>query len=237
MERLHTALQPQCSGLRLWLLWPLTSPRCCCRSELACPSSPCAPPAAACVVRHHQCAPPPPPMRARSIGMNKGGVGVSLQLDDTHLAFVSSHLAAHQSKTAARNADMAEIATNLHLPGAARGADLATGFHHVVWMGDLNYRLEYGQQVRWTHARTNKGALHAAACAVRAGVVWARCVVAARWRPNSQHALHDAHARAHRLARPRRRRRRRTAPRPRTLRRCVTTSPPAGTSSCWRWTS
>jgi hypothetical protein len=31
---------------------------------------------------------------------------------------------------------------------AAIGADLVTGFHHVVWMGDLNYRLEYGQQVR-----------------------------------------------------------------------------------------
>lgn len=45
--------------------------------------------------------------------------------------------------------DVAEICHELDLHGssAAAGADLVTGFHHVVWMGDLNYRLEYGQQV------------------------------------------------------------------------------------------
>lgn len=44
---------------------------------------------------------------------------------------------------------MAEICHELSLAEsyAAGGADLVTGFHHVVWMGDLNYRLEYGQQV------------------------------------------------------------------------------------------
>jgi hypothetical protein len=46
-------------------------------------------------------------------------------------------------------ADVVEICHELNLQGcaAAAGADLVTGFHHVVWMGDLNYRLEYGQQV------------------------------------------------------------------------------------------
>lgn len=84
-----------------------------------------------------------------SIGMNKGGVAVSLKVDDTHVAFISSHLAAHQSKVGQRNADVAEISANLHLSGgAAKGSDLTTGYHHAVWMGDLNYRLEYGQQVR-----------------------------------------------------------------------------------------
>jgi hypothetical protein len=87
-----------------------------------------------------------------SVGLNKGGVAVSFKLDDTHLAFVSSHLAAHQSKTAQRNSDVGEICANLKLlPQAQRRSvhkpDLATGFHHVVWVGDLNYRLEYGQQV------------------------------------------------------------------------------------------
>jgi hypothetical protein len=45
--------------------------------------------------------------------------------------------------------DVYEICRNLHLPGssAAAGSDLVTGSHHTVWMGDLNYRLEYGQQV------------------------------------------------------------------------------------------
>jgi hypothetical protein len=44
---------------------------------------------------------------------------------------------------------VAEICHELDLQqsAAAAGADVATGFHHVVWMGDLNYRLEYGQQV------------------------------------------------------------------------------------------
>jgi hypothetical protein len=45
--------------------------------------------------------------------------------------------------------DVGEICRELNLQEAAAvaGADLVTGFHHVVWMGDLNYRLEYGQQV------------------------------------------------------------------------------------------
>jgi hypothetical protein len=90
-----------------------------------------------------------------SVGLNKGGVAVSFKLDDTHLAFVSSHLAAHQSKTAQRNSDVGEICANLKLlPPAQRRSvhkpDLATGFHHCVWVGDLNYRLEYGQQVSST---------------------------------------------------------------------------------------
>jgi phosphatidylinositol-bisphosphatase len=88
-----------------------------------------------------------------SVGLNKGGAAISFKLDDTHLAFVSSHLAAHQSKTAQRNADVGEICANLKLlpPRQRRSAhrpDVATAFHHLVWVGDLNYRLEYGQQVR-----------------------------------------------------------------------------------------
>lgn len=94
----------------------------------------------------------PPSFCNCSVGLNKGGVALSLRLDDTHLAFVSSHLAAHQSKAAQRNSDMSEICANIRLqqPGSqpvAAGADLATSYHHLVWMGDLNYRLEYGQQV------------------------------------------------------------------------------------------
>lgn len=37
-----------------------------------------------------------------SVGMNKGGVGVGLRVGSTHIAFVGSHLAAHQSKTQQR---------------------------------------------------------------------------------------------------------------------------------------
>jgi hypothetical protein len=46
-------------------------------------------------------------------------------------------------------ADVLEITHNLRLSSspAAAGADLVTGSHHTVWMGDLNYRLDYGAQV------------------------------------------------------------------------------------------
>eukprot|EP00879_Flechtneria_rotunda_P018468 GHRR01019372.1.p1 GENE.GHRR01019372.1~~GHRR01019372.1.p1 ORF type:complete len:956 (+),score=336.65 GHRR01019372.1:1037-3904(+) len=82
------------------------------------------------------------------IGPNKGGVGVSFTIDDTRFAIVCAHLAAHQGKTAQRNEDVAQICDYLHLslPGGVKGADLVTGFHHVIWMGDLNYRLNYGEQ-------------------------------------------------------------------------------------------
>lgn len=39
----------------------------------------------------------------RSVGVNKGGVAVGLKVGSTHVAFVGSHLAAHQSKTQQRN--------------------------------------------------------------------------------------------------------------------------------------
>lgn len=38
-----------------------------------------------------------------SVGVNKGGVAVGLKVGSTSLAFIGSHLAAHQSKTLQRN--------------------------------------------------------------------------------------------------------------------------------------
>ncbi len=77
-------------------------------------------------------------------------------MDNTQLTFINSHLAAHQSKTLQRNNDAAEICCNLQLllpagKALSTAADLTTSAHHVVWMGDLNYRLEYGQQAH-THS-------------------------------------------------------------------------------------
>jgi hypothetical protein len=39
----------------------------------------------------------------RSVGVNKGGVAIGLKVGSTHIAFVGSHLAAHQSKSQQRN--------------------------------------------------------------------------------------------------------------------------------------
>ena len=79
------------------------------------------------------------------VGLNKGGVAVALRLGATRVAFVGCHLAAHQSQCARRNHDVGEILEELAPPGL-RDAGLPAGHDHVVWMGDLNYRLDWGAQ-------------------------------------------------------------------------------------------
>jgi len=75
---------------------------------------------------------------------NKGGVVVALNVRDTRLVFVNSHLAAHQHKTTKRNANVAEIITGVHV--GYPGMDILHQYDHVFWLGDLNYRLDYGDQ-------------------------------------------------------------------------------------------
>lgn len=53
---------------------------------------------------------------ARSVGVNKGGVAIGLQVGSTHIAFVGSHLAAHQSKTQMRNRGRRAWETGCPLP-------------------------------------------------------------------------------------------------------------------------
>ena len=60
-------------------------------------------------------------------------------VDDTSFAFVSSHLAAHLKHVEARNQNFRQI-----LKAASVGnmdLDFDCQFHHVVWLGDLNYRV------------------------------------------------------------------------------------------------
>ena len=72
---------------------------------------------------------------------NKGGVGISCRVWDTSLCFMNSHLAAHDDMYQRRNDDFAEIVS-----GCTFGEKLecTQAFHHLVWMGDLNYRCEWG---------------------------------------------------------------------------------------------
>lgn len=74
------------------------------------------------------------------LGVNKGGVVGAVTLWDTSLAFVSAHLAAHQNKVKRRNEDFAEIVSNCVL--GQRGMEITNQYHHLVFMGDLNYRLD-----------------------------------------------------------------------------------------------
>ena len=82
---------------------------------------------------------------------NKGGVCIHLCLHHTSLAFVNVHLAAHQENTALRNRNVQSIVKSLRFDaagggGGAGGSDLFSSVHHLFLAGDLNYRLQYGDQ-------------------------------------------------------------------------------------------
>lgn len=77
------------------------------------------------------------------VGTNKGGVATVVWVWDTAVCFVNSHLAAHQGKTNRRNSDYKEIVEQIMI--GDNGLDILNQFHHTVWMGDLNYRLDLGE--------------------------------------------------------------------------------------------
>jgi hypothetical protein len=76
---------------------------------------------------------------------NKGGCVVAVNYKGIKLCFVNSHLAAHQNQCDDRNANYRSIVKNIKV--GSRGtwySDLLNEFHHLIWMGDLNYRLDFG---------------------------------------------------------------------------------------------
>lgn len=87
---------------------------------------------------------------------NKGAVAVKLTLDDTTFCFVSSHLAAHEGAKflIQRNEDVIEIMRNIER-NKNHGLAVMHQFHHVFWMGDLNYRLDLKHllpvAITWSH--------------------------------------------------------------------------------------
>eukprot|EP00658_Telonema_sp_P-2_P037235 TRINITY_DN2679_c0_g1_i2.p1 TRINITY_DN2679_c0_g1~~TRINITY_DN2679_c0_g1_i2.p1 ORF type:complete len:352 (-),score=109.58 TRINITY_DN2679_c0_g1_i2:45-1100(-) len=75
---------------------------------------------------------------------NKGGLAVRFRFEGSTIAFVSCHLAAHEGPEHRnrRNSDCEEV-----LSGTSFGwenADMLAQTDHVIWMGDLNYRLDLG---------------------------------------------------------------------------------------------
>ena len=77
---------------------------------------------------------------------NKGGLAVSLQLGRTSVLFVCAHLAAHAGRLQARDTQFGDIDRRLPaalgLPSAAAAVPASEAFDAVLWMGDLNYRVE-----------------------------------------------------------------------------------------------
>ena len=87
---------------------------------------------------------------------NKGATAMSFTwADSTHVAVVNCHLAAGHDKVAVRNSNFSEICQQLKLkshdypsmsvPGAtARPPQFLHHWHHVIWLGNLNYRVDLG---------------------------------------------------------------------------------------------
>jgi len=94
------------------------------------------------------------------IGGNKGGVSVRMQFYDSTLCFVCTHLAAHRENVTGRNADFAnvyaktsfevgeeairEVIRSGSLSHWAIGSSATAVADHdiVIWLGDLNYRID-----------------------------------------------------------------------------------------------
>lgn len=71
---------------------------------------------------------------------NKGAVGLSFTIGDTSMCFVGAHLAANHDKMERRASDIGEIIWGIRL--GVHGTPLTNQFTHVIWAGDLNYRID-----------------------------------------------------------------------------------------------
>jgi len=78
-----------------------------------------------------------------SIFPNKGGVLVAFDLHGTKLAFMSTHLTAHEGANHCemRNSSIKEILAGAAVRCHDDRFDVSSTSHHMFWMGDMNYRL------------------------------------------------------------------------------------------------
>jgi phosphatidylinositol-3,4,5-trisphosphate 5-phosphatase 2 len=68
---------------------------------------------------------------------------ITFKLDGTRLAFISCHLTAHEGveHCEERNTSIVEILGGVR--AGDKNIDITEQFHHVFWMGDMNYRLTF----------------------------------------------------------------------------------------------
>ncbi|XP_015236478.1 PREDICTED: phosphatidylinositol 3,4,5-trisphosphate 5-phosphatase 1 isoform X1 [Cyprinodon variegatus] len=79
---------------------------------------------------------------ANTLG-NKGAVGVSFMFNGTSFGFVNSHLTSGSEKKLRRNQNYINILRFLNLGDKKLNPfDITHRFTHLVWLGDLNYRVE-----------------------------------------------------------------------------------------------
>jgi len=72
---------------------------------------------------------------------NKGGVGCGIKWNDTTICFLNTHLSAGQSKVAKRISHYQQIVKDLDFKDQL-GRDILHRFHHIIWLGDLNFRVD-----------------------------------------------------------------------------------------------
>ena len=96
---------------------------------------------------------------------NKGGIGIYMTLfGTTKISFVTCHLAARQSRNKKRAVDFHYIVSGLSSKLTHCTAGLLESCDHSFWMGDLNYRVDFGQygtleeynSVAWLSKEANK---------------------------------------------------------------------------------
>lgn len=75
---------------------------------------------------------------------NKGGCGISFDIYDNRICFVGSHLAARidRKRLEARNQNYRDILKGLSSFSNNSLSDIHHEFDHLIWLGDLNYRIE-----------------------------------------------------------------------------------------------
>lgn len=71
---------------------------------------------------------------------NKGGIAVSFHIRDTSFCVVNCHFAARAERLAQRQGNFIRIVQSLQL--GLKSYDILNQFHHVIWSGDLNYRID-----------------------------------------------------------------------------------------------
>ena len=74
-----------------------------------------------------------------SLFFAQGGVGIAMGIYGTTLAFVNTHMAS--KNTAQRRAQFSELVERLGAKLGGRGFSLNEEFHHVIWVGDLNFHI------------------------------------------------------------------------------------------------
>ncbi|XP_071838497.1 phosphatidylinositol 3,4,5-trisphosphate 5-phosphatase 2-like isoform X2 [Apostichopus japonicus] len=83
---------------------------------------------------------------ANALG-NKGAVGVSFYFSNTCFCFINSHLTSGTEKMLRRNQNYHDILKGLNLGSKGLSVfDLTNQFHHLYFLGDLNYRVEWNVQ-------------------------------------------------------------------------------------------